>query len=201
MNVLTVNQRFRNAIMNTTYKDLTDFLVNLGIEKVAHTQKNYLGHLLAVYRFMKDAGCTEEVSRAGMFHSIYGTEKFQGFKLELDQRDLLRGLLGDRAECLAYLNCTMDRASFDEALTQSGDAYSFRNRITGANVTMNRQDFDDLCRVHLYDWLEQVPRSRYGWDYRRAAYRQMAARLGPVAQETYAKVFAAEPTHDLAKTQ
>lgn len=181
-----------NASM-TTYKDLTDFLVNLGIEKVAHTQKNYLGHLLAVYRMMRDACCTEEVSRAGMFHSIYGTEKFQGFKLELDQRDLVRGLIGDRAEKLAYHNCAMDRASFDAALSGQGDSYSFRDRITGDPVTLSRQEYDDLCRVHLYDWLEQVPRSRYGWDYRRASYRQMAQRLGAVAEELYAKVFATEP--------
>ena len=176
-----------------TYKDLADFLVNLGIEKVAHTQKNYLGHLIAVYHDMKKAGCTEEVSRAGMFHSIYGTEKFQGFKLEVDQRDLVRGLIGDRAEMLAYLNCAMDRTSFDEAVASNGETYEFRDRITGEKVTLSRNDFDDLCRVHLYDWLEQVPRSRYGWDYRRQAYRQMAARLGTAAEENYAKVFAHEP--------
>ena len=157
-------------------------------------EKNYLAHLIAVYRFMKDAGCTEELCQAGMFHSIYGTEKFQGFKLELDQRDVVRGLIGARAEKLAYLNCAMDRASFDAALFEQGDAYHFRDRITGAAVTLNRQEYDDLCRVHLYDWLEQVPRSRYGWDHRRPSYRQMAKRVGTVAEESYAKVFAAEPT-------
>ncbi len=179
--------------MTATYKDLTDFLVNLGIEKVEHTQKNYLAHLLAVYRFMKDVGCDEELCRAGMFHSIYGTQQFQGFKLELDQRAAVRGLIGDRAERLAYLNCAMYRPTFDEATFQNGDTYRFRDRITNEEVTLNRQDFDDLCRVHLYDWLEQVPRSRYGWGYRREAYRQMAARLGPVAEATYAKAFAQEP--------
>jgi hypothetical protein len=59
-------------------------------------------------------------------------------------------------------------------------------------VNIDRQDFDDLCRVHLYDWLEQVPRSRYGWGYRRDAYRKMAARLGPAAEDVYAKVFTDE---------
>ena len=154
--------------MTTSYKDLTNFLVDLGIEKVAHTQKNYLGHLLAVYRFMKDAGCDEDVCRAGMFHSIYGTEKFQGFKLPLEQRDDIRKLVGDRAERLAYLNCAMDRATFDQAAAGTGETYRFRDRITGAEVTLIRRDFDDLCRVHLYDWLEQVPRSRYGWGYRQS---------------------------------
>lgn len=179
--------------MSATYKELSNFLVNLGIEKVAHTQKNYLGHLLAVYRFMKDAGCEEEICRAGMFHSIYGTEKFQGYKLPLERRNEIRALIGDRAELLAYLNCAMDRATVDQAATGTGETYRFRDRITGEEVTLDRQSFDDLCRVHLYDWLEQVPRSRYGWGYRRAGYRQMAARLGPDAEAVYAKVFAQEP--------
>jgi len=178
--------------MSQTYKQLAQFLGDLGIDQVAHTQKNYLGHLLAVYRFMKDVGCDEELCQAGMFHSIYGTQQFQGFKLPLERRTEIREMIGERAERLAYLNCAMQRETFDEALAQPGDAYTFRDRISGETVTLDRQDFDDLCRVHLYDWLEQVPRSRYGWGYRRDAYRKMATRLGPAAEEAYAKVFAGE---------
>ena len=53
------------------------------------------------------------------------------------------------------------------------------HRVEGSH---SRDDFDDLCRVHLFDWLEQVPRSQE-WDYRRAAYRKMAERLGKPVQE------------------
>jgi len=70
--------------MAATLKQLTDFLVNLGIEQIAHTQKNYLAHLISVYKLMQAYGCEEDLCRAGLFHSIYGTEKFQGFKLQLD---------------------------------------------------------------------------------------------------------------------
>ena len=49
------------------------------------------------------------------------------------------------------------------------------DRITSEEVQLSQHDFDDLCRVHLVDWLEQVPRSQE-WDYRRAAYRRMAER-------------------------
>ena len=72
--------------MSANYKQFTDFLVELGIEKVPHSQKTYLAHLVNVWRLMESEGCTEEVCRAGMFHSIYGTEAFQGFKLELESR-------------------------------------------------------------------------------------------------------------------
>jgi hypothetical protein len=180
--------------MPAAYKDLTRFLVELDVESVPHSQKNYLAHLIAVYHFMKDAGCDEELCQAGMFHSIYGTQLFQGFKLELDRRDDVRRLLGERAEKLAYLNCAMDRESFDRAAaTTSGPTYRFRDRITSETVELDERDFDDLCRIHLYDWLEQAPRSRHGWSYRRASYRHLAERLGGPALTAYDRVFAAEP--------
>ena len=62
------------------------------------------------------------------------------------------------------------------------------DRITGEEVQLSQPDFDDLCRVHLVDWLEQVPRSQE-WDYRRQAYRRMAERLGTQAVENYERIY------------
>ena len=182
--------------MAIAYKDCTSFLVDLGLEQIGHTEKTYLGHLIAVHRDLKQWGCDEEVCYAGMFHSIYGTQKFQGFTLPLERRAELRDLLGERAEWLAYLNCAMYRPSFDQLAQQQvagnrGDSLLMTDRITNESVELSREDFDDLCRIHLCDWLEQVPRSG-GWDERRAGYRAMAEYLGGVALESYDRVFAAE---------
>jgi hypothetical protein len=177
--------------MDRDFKRMTDFLVGMGIEQVPHTQKSYLAHLIAVYRDLASHGYPEDVCRAGMFHSIYGTEKFQGFTLPLARRAHVRELIGERAERLAYLNCAMDRASFDRALDQANEPYPIVDRITGEEIKLTREDFDDLCRVHLVDWLEQVPRSQE-WDYRRAGYRKMAERLGGSAQESYDRIFGRE---------
>src|SRR5437588_10151483 len=99
-------------------KRLTDFLVARGIDRVGHTGKSYLAHLVGVYKLMEGRGCAEELCRAGLFHSIYGTERFQGFKLPLESRPEVRALIGARAERLAYLNCALDRPSLDHALGQ-----------------------------------------------------------------------------------
>jgi hypothetical protein len=177
--------------MDKDFKRLTNFLVEMGVEQVAHTHKSYLAHLIAVYRFLESQGYPEDVCRAGMYHSIYGTEKFQGFTLPLERRDKVRALIGDRAEWLAYLNCAMDRASFDRVLDQVVEPYRIIDRITGEEVPLSRHDFDDLCRVHLFDWLEQVPRSQE-WAYRPQAYRRMAARLGRSAEENYERIYSLE---------
>lgn len=179
--------------MPTDYRKLTAFLVDLGIEKVPHTQKNYLAHLVAVYKLMESYGQSEELCRAGLFHSIYGTARFQGFKLPLERRREMAELIGPHAERLAYWNCMMDRDSFDRLLTQNLDSYSIRNRETDEAMQLTRREYDDLCCVHLFDWLEQAPRSSFGWDYRREAYRQMAHRVGEVAVDALEKVYATAP--------
>jgi len=177
--------------MDNQWKRLTDFLVGHGIDKIGHTSKTYLAHLIAVYKYLERMGCTEEVARGGMFHSIYGTEIFQGFTLPLEDRPKIRELIGDRAERLAYLNCAMDRASFDRAVERGVAPYRFRDRLNGRDVELPVEDFDDLCRIHFYDWLEQLPRCKE-FDYRRAAFRRMAERLGSAAGAEYDRVFAEE---------
>lgn len=179
--------------MHDNCKRLIDFLEGLGTASVAHSRNNFLTHLVGVCDYMEEHGCTQELCEAGLFHSIYGTELFQGFKLPLERRPEVRALIGERAEHLAYLNCAMDRASFDRAVEQGTEPYRFRDRLTGEEVVLSAADFDDLGRIHLYDWLEQVPRSQRGWDYRRAAYRRLAGRLGGVAVEAYERVFADAP--------
>ena len=173
------------------YKRMTAFLLEVGINDQPHTGKTYIGHLLAVHRILEELGCGVDVCRAGLFHSVYGTELFQGFRLPLERRAEVRALIGERAERLAYLNCAMDRTSFDRAARQEAGPYRFTDRLTNEVVELGQRDFDDLARIHLYDMLEQVPRSRT-WNYRRPGYRRLAERLGPAAVEEYDRVFALE---------
>lgn len=177
--------------MSATHKDLTNFLVELGLEKIGHTEKTYLGHLIAVHRDLQSWGCEEDVCLGGMFHSIYGTQQFQGFTLPLERRGEVRAMIGERAEQLGYWNCAMYRPTFDETAIRGEPPFRYEDRITGEVIELSEGDFDDLCRIHLCDWLEQVPRCKE-WGCRRAAYRAMAERLGGVALESYDRVFAAE---------
>jgi len=175
--------------MAYTFKQLTDFFVELGADKIPHTETVYLAHAIGVYNDLKSWGCDEEICRAGLFHSIYGTEGFQRFALPLERRGEVRERIGERAERLAYWNCAMDRASLDAAAEQTTPPYKIRDRLTGAVVELSERELDDLCTVHLCDWLEQCPRS-HNWDYRPEAYGNLAQRLGGVALENYRRVLA-----------
>jgi hypothetical protein len=181
--------RMKGPDMNDPdYAKMIEFLRGLEIEQVTHTgQKGFLAHLVAVFHDLERWGCSRDVCRAGLFHSIYGTELFRRWSLPLDRRADVQAVIGERAERLAYANCLMDRSSFD-ALLESEGPYGLRNRETGETMELSRGDFDDLVRVHLCDWLEQVARSGR-WDYRPEAMRRMAKRLGGIAQESYDRVY------------
>lgn len=178
--------------MDPDYRSMVEFLRGLDIESVPHSgQKGFLAHLVAVHRDLEKWGCERDVCRAGLFHSIYGTELFRRWSLPLERRADVRAVIGERAERLAHVNCMMDRSSFD-ALLESDGPYRIRNRETGEIIVLSREDFDDLVRVHLCDWLEQVARSGR-WTYRPDAIRRMAQRLGGIAQESYEHVYAQAP--------
>lgn len=179
-----------------TDEELFEFLLSLGTDEVAHTGHDFLTHLKSVKETVESVGGDREMACAGLLHSIYGTQGFQDFSLPLDEREQVRALIGDRAEFTAYCNCVMDRATFDEAVAQAlegdGDAFEIRDREGSPPIQLNRQQLTDLAEVHVCDWLEQVERSTRGWDYRRAAYRQMAELVGPRVVALYDEVFARE---------
>ena len=85
----------------------------------------------------------------------------------------------------------MERSSFDRLIPTSGP-YRITNRESGEIIELDEQDFNDLCMVHLCDWLEQVARSQQ-WDYRRAAYQGLAERLGGIAKEAFHRVYELKP--------
>jgi len=178
--------------MQSTFRELTNFLRDIGAEHVKHSDKGYLAHAIGVYNDLKKWGCDEDLARVGIFHSIYGTELFQGFTLPLERRDEVRKLIGERAEWISYLNCAMDRTHFDAQIAQKTGPYRIRDRFTKKEIEVVDKDFEDLCTVHLCDWLEQVERSG-NWPYRGAAYKALAERLGGIAAESYAEVFADAP--------
>ncbi len=178
--------------MSERMRRFADFFKELGAADIGHSANTYLAHACGVYRDLKSWGCSQELCDVGMFHSIYGTELFQGFTLPLERRGEVRDLIGERAERLAYLNCCLLRDSLDESVKRGQAPYIVKDRFQQQEIELSKEDFDDLCRIHLCDWLEQVPRDDR-WSLRRQAFRGMAERLGGVALESYDRVFSMEP--------
>lgn len=88
------------------------FLLAHGADKVRHSGRTLFDHLKGTHDLLRDWGCAEHVCVAGLFHSVYGTQHFRHETLSLEQRPLLRQLIGDQAEKLVYLFGVGDRNTF-----------------------------------------------------------------------------------------
>lgn len=177
--------------MPATFEQLVEFFQTIGAPDVPHTGVTYMGHCFNVYRDMKEWGYSEELAQAGLFHSIYGTGLFQKFKLGLDRREEIQQLIGQRAERLAYLNCSIDYEQFDAEVLRGAPPYRMQSRLTGETIELTEQEMADLLAIQLVDRLEQVPRSKH-LDFRRDAFEAMAERLGEEPRRRFEQVFAAQ---------
>ena len=87
-------------------------LKRLGAFKTQHNRRMGLTlgeHLINTYDDLKRLGAEEEVALAGGLHSVYGTNAFRKQSLGADQRPVIRGLFGERAERLAWLFSRINR--------------------------------------------------------------------------------------------
>lgn len=106
-------------------------LRSLGTGDVVHTGgETFLSHLVGVYRVLKSWGAPEHLCLAGLAHSIYATEGFQGFSLECtaESRARVATALGSlEAERVAHVFCCTDRGSQDRDLFESeGEGWAQR---------------------------------------------------------------------------
>ena len=109
-----------SALLSPEAKNTVALLRSLGTGDVVHTGgETFLSHLVGVYRVLKSWGCPEPLCLAGLAHSIYSTEGFQGFSLECTaaSRARVANALGSlEAERVAHVFCCTDRGSQDRDL-------------------------------------------------------------------------------------
>jgi hypothetical protein len=185
-----------NALHHFLAKSIPEALAHTGAASFDH-------HLKGVQAILRNWGASEDIATAGLFHSIYGTEGFQGFKLPFTRRKEMSELIGQRSEKLVWIFCVVDRLSVDELVEKHlklvsddlrvvktpGIQFQCISRVELGRFPINFKDESewlDFVELTLADWLEQVEGAAekqndlYGWavgeawSYRRVAYHQMA---------------------------
>lgn len=111
----------------------------------------FLSHLLGTRRLLVAWGERPEVCDAGLFHSAYGTEYFEPD--EPAARSEVRELIGDEAEALAWVWCTILRDTIDIA-----EPWAALDRATGAALTLGEQMVTDVATLWAADTVEQIDR-------------------------------------------
>jgi len=99
-------------------------------------------HLVNTYDDLLRMGADEEVALGGGLHLIYGANSFEEASVPNDQRPVIRGLFGERAERLAWLFSTINRPQGLE----SGDVRDWRS---GKPLDLSENDLHDLRLIEV----------------------------------------------------
>lgn len=177
-------------------------------------------HLKGVQAVLRYWGAPTYLTNAGLFHSIYGTEGFQGFALPLQERTAIQGLIGPMAENICFWFCMVDRSTLDQTvfdwdgpIQDPAKKFILRSRpeLGRFDLILSKDEWLDFIELTLADWLEQVegaaskPSDLFLWktgeaySYRRLAYRKMSeilsverARLATIPKQMLEAVMATE---------
>jgi len=80
-----------------------DLLLARGADKTAHAhERSLLTHLIGTARLLLIWNAPIDTVRAGLCHSIYGTNAFRKESIARDERALLQQTIGRRAEALVW---------------------------------------------------------------------------------------------------
>jgi hypothetical protein len=155
---------------------LVAFLVEVGAERIPHSKRTFLEHLVGTAAILERWDCGERACKAGLFHSIYGTQVFKNALLPFDRRPGIRELLGEDAERLAYIFCAFERSSLWKAIDR-GEPYAVKAR-DGGPIEVSHADVADLVRIAWANELEQAAHVALS-DEARVRFRQNLARSVP----------------------
>ena len=78
-------------------------------DAVKHSGRSLYDHLCGTHALLERWGNCEPVCTAGLFHSLYGTNRFRHKSWPLTDRETIRKVIGPQAEALVYTFCTADR--------------------------------------------------------------------------------------------
>jgi hypothetical protein len=134
---------------------LLAFLRDLGADRVRHSQRTLLDHLVGTAVLLERWGADDDVCKAGLFHSIYGTEYFHRQVVSFDDRLKIRERVGERAERLAYIFCRFDRRSIYSAIAK-GEPFAV-DLLDGAGLlAITKRELVDLVWLVWSNAVEQV---------------------------------------------
>lgn len=137
---------------------LLSFLRSVNADACPHSGRYLLDHLTGTERLLAEWGCDDVVRRAGLFHSIYGTNAFKTASVSIRERSKIRNLIGKKAERLAYLFCVSQRPS---ALIDACEHGLLKNRYSQEQIAISPTELEHLLEIESANLIEQCCSSAF----------------------------------------
>jgi hypothetical protein len=138
-------------------------LIQLGLHKVAHQDVTLVEHMFRACAILQDMKAKDHVCLAGLFHGAYGTEGLHNDNVDSipDQRRVqVREIVGPEVEQMIYTFSVMSYASLGKSfrkIMRPGGTPELKDRRTGEDIPLDREQFLDILRMKLGDVLAHMP--------------------------------------------
>ena len=134
-------------------KDLTftkkiDFLKSIGSDKIEHSGETLLEHLIGTSEKLKEMGAPQYLQDAGLFHSVYGTVYFMPDDGLIENRQVVKNLIGDKAEEIAYWFCILDKPRNENIWNIKSD------KLRQDLIMLEQANQDDMSENNIMTWEE-----------------------------------------------
>ena len=167
-----------NAV-DRSIRRMQSLLVARGARGVQHGRRTLFTHLNATEKILSAWHQPEAVRLAGLAHSVYSTRHFQHRLVPLEDRPVVRNIVGDRAERLAYLFCAIDRAELLRPRDPNFSSTFLTDRFSGGCLEVERVEIGALLAISLANLAEQSCRN----DRAPASWLSEASRIAHTSRE------------------
>jgi hypothetical protein len=144
------------------------FLRRYGADRTAHSGDLLLAHLLGTRALLRSWEAPPAICDAGLFHSVYGTQSFTGGLVPMLFRPVVRDLIGEEAEALAYLFGIMEASIFLFEVCRNARRFSVSaapmelpDRISGGLLRISPNQAKGLVNIAIANAVEQSARLPY----------------------------------------
>ena len=131
----------------------TGLLRQFGADKVQHSGRTLLDHLLGTARYLQEWGNELPLCLAGLYHSVYGTHDFTVQLIPFSFRADLQRLIGEDAEHLVYLFSAIDRRNL---LCIDHDYPVIKNEFSQEYMVLSQPELSHLIEIELANLLDQA---------------------------------------------
>lgn len=154
-----------NMIPNQWERRAHRLLGERGAADIQHPGGTLLEHLRRVRTVLRGWGAPTELQAAGLCHACYGTDGLAVSLLSLQERPLLRRIIGTESESQVYRYASCDRSAVYPRLASS-DPLAFTDRFTRTTSSIaevEAANFVELTAANELDIVRANPQAGSEW--------------------------------------
>jgi|TARA_R110000744_G_scaffold110784_1_gene208905 hypothetical protein len=97
-----------SKVLLMKYKKELSFLKKIGCKELPHSDRTLYDHLYGTAEILIENNRPDYEVKGGLFHSIYGTERYKKSEKLNITRENIKELLGDTSEQIVYIFCNLE---------------------------------------------------------------------------------------------